>query len=179
MGARSRARAATGHARRSGAEGQRMSGATGPVVRHARDEDLEAAGRLLDDFNREYDEPTPGPDRITARLRELLAGGDIAVLLAEGGPDGLALLRFRPSLWSDGLECYLAELYVVPALRGQGIGRALLDAAVAHAREEGADWMDLGTSEDDIAARALYESLGFINREGPEGPITYFYEREL
>ena len=39
--------------------------------------------------------------------------------------------------------------------------------------------MDLGTIEDDVAARALYESLGFINREGPEGPITYFYEREL
>jgi hypothetical protein len=40
--------------------------------------------------------------------------------------------------------------------------------------------MDLGTSEDDVAARALYESLGFSNREGkPDGPINYFYEREL
>jgi hypothetical protein len=40
--------------------------------------------------------------------------------------------------------------------------------------------MDLGTSDDDVAARALYESLGFRNRErGPDGPITYFYEREL
>ena len=35
-------------------------------------------------------------------------------------------------------------------------------------------------SEDDVAARSLYESLGFINREGgPDGPITYFYERGL
>ena len=42
------------------------------------------------------------------------------------------------------------------------------------------DYMDLGTSEDDVAARALYESLGFVNREGgPDGPISYFYEREL
>ena len=40
--------------------------------------------------------------------------------------------------------------------------------------------MDLGTSEGDVAARALYESLGFSNREGPpDGPISYFYEREL
>ena len=40
--------------------------------------------------------------------------------------------------------------------------------------------MDLGTSEDDVAARALYESLGFINREGgPDGPISYYYERAL
>ena len=98
-----------------------------------------------------------------------MAGGDTAVLVGGAGPDGLALLRFRPSLWSGGLECYLAELYVVPALRGQGLGRALLDAAIALARERGADYMDLGTSEDDVAARALYESAGFTNREGRAG----------
>jgi hypothetical protein len=40
--------------------------------------------------------------------------------------------------------------------------------------------MDLGTGEDDVAARALYESLGFNNRGGrPAGPINFFYEREL
>ena len=48
------------------------------------------------------------------------------------------------------------------------------------ARAQGADHMDLGTSEADVAARALYESFGFINRErGREGPITFFYERDL
>jgi ribosomal protein S18 acetylase RimI-like enzyme len=40
--------------------------------------------------------------------------------------------------------------------------------------------MDLGTAEDDVAARALYESLGFSNREDkPDGPVNYYYEREL
>jgi hypothetical protein len=40
--------------------------------------------------------------------------------------------------------------------------------------------MDLGTSDDDVAARRLYESLGFTNREnGPDGPVMYVYEREL
>lgn len=150
------------------------------LIRSAGDDDLAAVGRLLDDFNREYDEPSPGPEQITARLRELLAGGDTAVLIAGEGPDGLALLRFRPSLWSRGLECYLAELYVVPALRGEGRGRALLDAAMALARERGADHMDLGTSEDDVAARALYASAGFTNREHPpDGPVMYVYERSL
>ena len=48
------------------------------------------------------------------------------------------------------------------------------------ARREGADRMELGTEEDDRAARALYESLGFDNRAGkPDGPVSYFYEREL
>ena len=55
-----------------------------------------------------------------------------------------------------------------------------MDAAVELARQRGADQIDLATSEDDIAARALYESLGFSNREsGPGSPLMYFYEREL
>jgi ribosomal protein S18 acetylase RimI-like enzyme len=102
------------------------------------------------------------------------------VLVAGSGPDGLVVLRFRLSIWTKGLECYLAELYVVPPRRGGGLGRALMEAALELAREEGADYVDLGTSEDDVAARALYESLGFSNREGrPEGPLNYYYEREL
>lgn len=92
----------------------------------------------------------------------------------------MAVLRFRPALWTDALECYLAELYVAPAARRRGLGRALLEAAIEHARERGADHMDLGTGEQDVAARTLYESLGFSNREGrPDGHVNYFYERAL
>ena len=69
---------------------------------------------------------------------------------------------------------------MVPGRRGQGLGRALMEAAIDQARHHGAAHMDLGASEDDVAARALYESLGFTNREGgPGGPVNYFYEREL
>jgi ribosomal protein S18 acetylase RimI-like enzyme len=150
------------------------------VVREATEADADAVGRLLDDFNREYEEHTPGAAAIAGRVRTLLAEGDTLVLLAGPGPDGLAVLRFRPSLWSEALECYLAELYVVPDRRGRGLGRALMEAAIELARREGANHIDLGTSEDDHAARALYESLGFSNRESkPDGPINYFYEREL
>jgi ribosomal protein S18 acetylase RimI-like enzyme len=149
-------------------------------VRIATSDDAEAIGQLLHDFNTEYKDVTPGPARLAERIRRLLAGGDTAVVLGGAGPDGLAVLRFRDSIWSDGLECYLAELYVKPELRGRGLGRAMMEKAMETARARGADWMDLGTSEDDVAARSLYESLGFINREnGPAGPITYFYEREL
>lgn len=134
---------------------------------------------LLHDFNREYDEPTPGPEVLAGRVRLLLADGD-AVLIIGPGPDGLAVLRFRPAIWSEALECYLAELYVVPHRRGSGLGRALMEAAIALARRQGADHMDLGTSEDDVAARSLYESMGFNNREGrPDGPLNYYYERAL
>lgn len=48
------------------------------------------------------------------------------------------------------------------------------------AREAGAIRMDLGTGETDTAARALYESCGFTNREGgPDNPIMLYYERDL
>lgn len=151
-----------------------------PQIRQAGTGDAEAVGRLLHDFNTEFDEPTPGPEALAARVRTLLEGGDTTILVAGTAPDGLAVLRFREAIWADALECYLAELYVVPARRGHGIGRALMEAAIEAARAEGATHMDLGTGEDDAAARALYESLGFSNREGkPDGPLNFFYEREL
>jgi ribosomal protein S18 acetylase RimI-like enzyme len=149
-------------------------------VRRADAAHAEAIGRLLHDFNTEFDDVTPGPVALAERVRELLGKGELTVLVGGSGPDGLAVLRFRPAIWTTALECYLAELYVVPERRGQGLGRALMEAAIEVARAEGADHMDLGTSEDDVAARALYESLGFVNREGgPDGPIAYYYEREL
>lgn len=149
------------------------------MVRIAQDGDFAAVGRLLHDFNTEFGEITPGPDALATRITQLVADGDTTVLVAGDGPDGLAVLRFRRSIWTPGLECYLAELYVVPRKRGNGLGRALLDAAIDNARRAGADYMDLGTSEADAAARALYESCGFINREGADGPVMYVYEREL
>ncbi len=63
------------------------------------------------------------------------------------------MLRFRPAIWTESLDCYLEELYVVPARRGQGLGRALMEAAMELARGEGAAHMDLGTAEDDVATR--------------------------
>jgi GNAT superfamily N-acetyltransferase len=148
------------------------------MVRRATPADADAIGCLLHDFNREYGDPTPEPAELAARISMLLAT-DTVVLLAGDGPDGLAVLRFRPSLWSAALECYLAELYVVPDRRGHGLGRALMEAAIEAARAHGADHMDLGTGEQDVVARALYESLGFRNTERPGGPVAYFYERDL
>lgn len=157
-----------------------MSRSADPVIRRAEPGDAEVIGRLLHDFNTEFDEPTPGAAALAERVGELLAAGETTVLLGGASSQGLAVLRFRPALWTEALECYLAELYVVPGRRGQGLGRALLEAAIAVARERGADHMDLGTSEDDVAARALYESLGFDNRGGrAEGPVECYYEREL
>ena len=151
-------------------------------VRVATRDDADAIGRLLYAFNREFDEPAPAPSALADRMRLLLDGGDTVVLLAGdglAGPAGLAVLRFRAAIWSTGLECYLAELYVTPDRRGQGLGRALMEAVLHEARGLGADTMDIGVDEPDVAARRLYESLGFANRAGGDGPLMYFYERDL
>ena len=117
---------------------------------------------------------------LAARLADLIGSGETDVVLGGGGTDGVAVLRFRPSLWTAGSECYLAELYVVPERRGLGVGRALMEEALRHARRRGADWMSIEVDEPDTAARNLYESLGFSNRAGgPDGPVMFVYEREL
>lgn len=141
-------------------------------------EALSAAGRLLHDFNAEYDVATPGAAAIAARLDHLVAGGGTEVLLV-GEAQGVGVLRFRPSLWSLADECHLAELYVVPAQRGRGSGRALLRACVDRAVMRRCDLIDLATSESDVAARHLYESEGFRRTEGEAGPVTFHYEHDL
>jgi ribosomal protein S18 acetylase RimI-like enzyme len=157
-----------------------VAGSRETLVRVAGVEDVDAAGRLLFDFNTEFEEPTPSPAELADRLRQLIEGGDTVVLVVGDGPAGLAVLRFRAAIWSSGMECYLAELYVVPSRRRHGLGRALMEAAISEARQRGADTMDIGVDESDTAARRLYESLDFTHRTGgKDGPVMYVYERDL
>ena len=113
-------------------------------------------------------------------LMRLIETGAATILLGGDGPDGVCVLRFREALFEDGRAAYLEELYVAPAKRGQGLGRAILETAIEEARRVGAVRIELGTSEVDVAARALYESAGFTNLEdGEPGATMYVYEREL
>jgi ribosomal protein S18 acetylase RimI-like enzyme len=150
------------------------------TVRRASPADAPEVARLLHDFNTEFSEPVPEVDVLAERVAQFIEREEATFLLVGSGPDGVAELRFRPSIMTGALDAYLEELYVAPARRGQGLGRALLEAAMETARQQGAVRMELGTSEDDVAARALYESAGFSNREGkPDGPVMFFYERDL
>ncbi|MBM6405673.1 GNAT family N-acetyltransferase [Phycicoccus sp. CSK15P-2] len=139
-------------------------------------EELAVAGRLLHEFNTAHDDPSPGPDALAARLAVLVAR-DTDVLL--GDEEGVAVVRYRPSLWAPEDEAYLAELWVDPSARGTGLGRALLRGTLERARERGCPWFELSTSEDDVAARALYESEGLHATEGVGGPVAYHYEIDL
>jgi ribosomal protein S18 acetylase RimI-like enzyme len=144
---------------------------------------IAAAAQLLHDFNVEYDEPAPPPDELAVRLAELVAGDHVTVLLARaretGAAVGVAVLRLQPSVWSRAQEVYVAELYVVPSWRHQGYGRELITEAMRVARERGADYAFVVTSEDDRLAQRLYEAAGFRRTEGEGGPAMMAYERDL
>lgn len=166
--------------RRQGDGPEPVPGAFDPRLRRASIGDAPEVARLLHDFNTEFSDPTPGVAVLTERIERLLANGEVAIVLAGDGPDGLAVLRFRSAIFTEGLDAYLEEFYVAPARRGRGLGRALLDAAMELARGEGAGRIELGTNENDRAARAVYERAGFSNRDGgPDGPLMFFYERDL
>jgi ribosomal protein S18 acetylase RimI-like enzyme len=151
-----------------------------PRVRRATTDDAAEAAALMHRFSTEYDEDIDDADVLERRYREQLGKEDFALILASESGVGFAQLRYKDQIYSDAADAYLEELYVVPDRRGEGLGQALLEAAMEEAREHGADHIDLGTSTDDTAARALYEKLGFTNREGkPDGPVMLYYEREL
>jgi GNAT superfamily N-acetyltransferase len=143
--------------------------------------DAALLGRMLFEFNSEFDQPEPSAAQIAKLAEPQLHSGEIAVIFAPGDPPtGFAQLRYRTSLYAHGLACCLEELWVRPAHRGTGIGGALLEATMELARAHGATHIDLNTTVDDRAARALYERCGFTNEEnGPGGPSMLYYEREL
>ena len=144
----------------------------------ARVEDAERVAVLLDTFNREFGDETPGPDVLAERIRQVIRDDSGTFLVT--GTIGVAVLRFRPSFWTGGETVYLEELYVAPDARGCGHGRAMLEAAVAYARTRGATSMEIAVDEPDLAAINLYESAGFSCKVEPGGEaIMRFYEREF
>ena len=155
-----------------------MSGVS-DEVRRAGVADAAVVARLLDEFNREFDTPTPGVDVLTGRLERLLPGGDTVALLAREPAVGLALLTFRPNVWYDGPVAILDELYVAPALRSRGLGSALLRTAEQEVLRRDGELLEINVDAYDTDARRFYERHGYRNAEvGSDEPLLYYF-REL
>ncbi len=148
-------------------------------VRRAGVADAAVVATLLDDFNREFDTPTPGVGVLTPRLEQLLAGGAVVAILTGAPAVGIALLTLRPNVWFDGPVALLDELYVAPALRGQGRGTALLHEAEQVTRERGGEVLEINVDGDDGGARRFYERHGYRNSEPDSDEQLLYYFREL
>lgn len=77
----------------------------------------------------------------------------------EGQVIGFAIHQHHPSTWVMGDDCYLEDLYVSPAARGQGAGRALIADLQALARDRGWHRLYWHTDQGNTTARALYDSI--------------------
>lgn len=84
--------------------------------------------------------------------------------LAGGIPAGLILHRFRRRLNHATFEGWVSDLFVRERFRGRGIGRLLLNAAIAEWRLRGGHQMELEVGYERAAARGLYEAAGFTNQ---------------
>jgi GNAT superfamily N-acetyltransferase len=78
---------------------------------------------------------------------------------ADGGIVGLAHYLFRPTSWAVADQCYLEDLFVDPASRGGGAGRALIHAVYEAADAAGAAGVYWMTQEFNADGRALYDTL--------------------
>lgn len=151
-----------------------------PEVRFATTDDAGTIARMLDEFNREFGDPSPGPAVLMPRVAAFIQDGRMIYVLGGPGPDGFAQISFRPTVWDDAPVGYLEELYVKPDRRRRGTGAALMEAVLAEVQRQGARRIELGTGEDDYGARALYEKFGFRNEfEGEDNARALFYELEL
>lgn len=96
------------------------------------------------------------------RLLRLRSGGDDAfVAVLDGETVGLATVHARAVLHVARPVAQLTALVVPPAMRGRGVGRALVAAAEQWARAQGADRLVVTTALHRADAPLFYERLGF------------------
>lgn len=86
--------------------------------------------------------------------------GLIATL--DGKPVGLVHFLFHRHGWRIDNVCYLQDLYADPEVRGQGIGRALIEAVYKAADEEGCPSVYWLTQDFNVTARRLYDRIAKV-----------------
>lgn len=151
----------------------------GVVVRLAGVEDAAEVAQLLDDFNVEFETPTPGAAVLAGRLRGLLAGQVTFAIVAGEPMVAVGLVTLRPNVWYDGLVAILDELYVVPRLRGHGIGSSLVGFLIEECQRRGVELVEINVDEADGDAQRFYERHGWSGVEDTTGERAFFYFREL
>lgn len=84
------------------------------------------------------------------------------VLDTGDGLGGLVHFLFHRDTWTIANTCYLEDLYVDPALRGTGLGRALIEAVYEQADLAGATGVYWMTQSFNTVGRRLYDRIGTL-----------------
>ncbi len=98
------------------------------------------------------------------RFRAMLNLPQHAIFVAQhdrGQIVGLLTASHRWTLWHIGPCALIDELVVDEGARGQGVGRALIQAAIEWARAQACSEVEVSTEMDNTAAQAFYRRLGF------------------
>ncbi|MBF6057084.1 GNAT family N-acetyltransferase [Thiomicrorhabdus heinhorstiae] len=98
------------------------------------------------------------------RLHEFIREGKNIVFVAERNNALIGFVTIYPSfaLYAEGAFATLAELYVKPEYRAQGVGKALLDAVKTHGKQQG--WKRLEVTTPPLPQ--FDKTLAFYQREG-------------
>jgi GNAT superfamily N-acetyltransferase len=137
----------------------------GTIIRSVVSADFPRWLPLWEGYNRFYGrvDATALPDEVTRTTwaRFLDATEPVHALVAEsdGGLLGLAHYLFHRSTISIPPVCYLQDLFTVENVRGRGIGRSLIEAVAARAREAGAERLYWQTHESNHTAMRLYDAV--------------------
>lgn len=151
-------------------------------LRPVRDADLDAILAIHNDVILTspaiwYDEPVERSDRETWLAEHRAAGHPVIVAEVDGTVAGYASYaqwRARPGYrYTVENSVYLGADY-----RGQGLGRALLVALIAHARDAGLHMMVANIESSNVASIRLHESLGF-QRSGVVREVGRKFDRWL
>ena len=135
-------------------------------VRRAERRDTPRLMELVAELARHHDEiATPSRHGIERDLFGPTACGQALVAEQGGRIVGYALLASMPRPQLGLRIMTLHHLYVEEELRGRGVGRHLVAAAVTEARRQECGQIDVGTHSENLKAQALYQSLGFVPRD--------------
>ncbi len=136
---------------------------TSVQVTRATVDDIDMVTPLFDAYRQFYQQPGD-LDGARAFLAERLERGESVIFLAlldDGTPAGFTQLYPIFSSTTMQRAWLLNDLFVAPAARRAGVGRALLERAHAFARETNSKELMLQTAVDNFPAQRLYESLGW------------------
>jgi GNAT superfamily N-acetyltransferase len=135
-------------------------------IRQATVQDVDVIVPLFDAYRGFYGRQSD-PARARAFLAERFAHHESIIFLAYDQSDAVGFTQLYPlfSSVSCTRKYLLNDLFVVPALRRTGAGRALLVAAADFARAQGAASLSLSTGVNNATAQHLYESLGWTRDE--------------